>query len=79
MPAPERPKLHEAPELRDRLTDYIAARDCLDKQIARKIIQAMDPHELTLLELQARQGRPKRWNPKLEAPPMPAPIVEGAD
>jgi hypothetical protein len=55
---PSRPILSEEPALRDRLIDFIALRDCIEKDLARKIIAAMDVHQLTLLELQARDYRP---------------------
>ena len=55
MTQPTRPILSEEPQLRDHLIDYIAARDCIGKDLARKIISAMDVHELTILELHARE------------------------
>jgi hypothetical protein len=54
MNTPQRPILSEEPALRDRLIDFIALRDCIEKDLARKIIGAMDVHQLTLLEIQAR-------------------------
>jgi hypothetical protein len=51
---PQRGLLSEEPALRDRLIDFIATRDCIDKSLARQIIGAMDVHQLTLLEIQAR-------------------------
>lgn len=57
MVAPDRPILSEELELRDHLIEYIAARDGIGKDLARKIIAAMDVHELSVLEVRARDGR----------------------
>ena len=56
--APQRPLLSEMPELREPLIEFIALRDCIGKDLARKIIAAMDVHQLTLLEMRARDFRP---------------------
>ena len=57
MNQPTRPILSEEPQLRDHLIDYIAARDGIGRDLARKIIGAMDVHELSVLEVRARDGR----------------------
>ncbi len=54
---PTRPILSEEPQLRDHLIDYIAARDGIGKDLAKKIIGAMDVHQLSVLEVRARDGR----------------------
>ena len=55
---PQRPILSEEPVLRDRLIEFIALRDGIGKELAKKIIAAMDVEQLTILELQARDYRP---------------------
>jgi hypothetical protein len=65
MPPPDRPILSEDPQLRDHLIEYIALRDCIGKDLARKIIAAMDVHQLTLLEIQMR-GRAQLLTRKID-------------
>jgi hypothetical protein len=56
--APERLPLADQKLLRDSLIGYIVARDKINAELAKSILNAMDAHELTLLELEARARRP---------------------
>jgi len=59
MTVPERLPLADQKLLRDSLIAYIVARDKINPDLARSILNALDVHELTLLELEARARQPQ--------------------